>query len=126
MKMNFEKAHKELLAGKKIRRKEWEPYMHLRLISDAIKTFRGENISFYGNANLLLSKDWLVVDGDGKKLTFLEALEELKQKKAITRDEGLDSFIFVDNGNLAMCRQVEYEFMPTFKCLCSTDWEVMK
>jgi hypothetical protein len=124
--MNFEKAHKELLSGKKIRRKEWEPYMHLRLINDVIKTFRGENISFYGNANLLLSKDWLVVDGDGKKLTFLEALEELKQKKAITRYEELDSFIFIDNGNLAMCRQVEYEFMPTFKCLCSTDWEVMK
>jgi hypothetical protein len=126
MKMNFDKAHKELLAGKKIRRKEWEPYMHLRLINDAIKTFRGENISFYGNANLLLSKDWLVVDGDGRKLSFLEALEELKQKKAITRDETLDSFIFVDNGNLAMCRQVEYEFMPTFKCLCSNDWEIMK
>lgn len=124
--MNFDKAHKELLVGKKIRRKEWEPYMHLRLINDAIKTFRGENISFYGNANLLLSKDWLVVDGDGRKLSFLEALEELKQKKAITRDEALDSFIFVDNGNLAMCRQVEYDFMPTFKCLCSNDWEIMK
>lgn len=124
--MNFEKAHKELLSGKKIRRKEWEPYMHLRLVNDAVKTFRGENISFYGNANLLLSKDWMVVDGDAKKLSFLEALEELKQKKAITRDEAMDSFIFVDNGNLAMCRAVEYEFMPTFKCLCSTDWEIMK
>jgi hypothetical protein len=124
--MNFDKAHKELLSGKKIRRKEWEPYMHLRLINDEIKTYRGENISFYGDANLLLSKDWIVVDGDGKKLTFLEALEELKQKKAITRNENIDSFIFVDNGNLAMCRQIEYEFMPTFKCLCSNDWEVMK
>lgn len=124
--MNFDKAHKELLAGKKIRRKEWEPYMHLRLINEHIKTFKGENISFYGYPDLLISCNWLVVDGDGKNLTFLEALEELKQKKAITREGKEDSFIFVDNGNLAMCRQVEYEFMPTFKCLCSTDWEVMK
>lgn len=124
--MNFEKAHKELLAGKKIRRKEWEPYMHLRLINDHVKTFKGENVSFYGYPDLLISHEWIVVDGDGKKLNFLEALEELKQKKAISQVDKTDCFIFVDNGNLALCRQVEYEFMPTFKCLCSNDWEVMK
>lgn len=124
--MNFEKAHKELLAGKKIRRKEWEPYMHLRLIDEHVKTFKGENVSFYGYPDLLISHEWIVVDGDGKKLNFLEALEELKQKKAISQMDKTDCFIFVDNGNLALCRQVEYEFMPTFKCLCSNDWEVMK
>lgn len=124
--MNFEKAHKELLAGKKIRRKEWEPYMHLRLIDDHVMTYKGENISFYGYPDLLISCNWLVVDGDGKNLTFLEALEELKQKKSITREGYEDSFIFVDNGNLAMCKQIKYEFMPTFKCLCATDWEIMK
>lgn len=124
--MNFEKAHKELLAGKKIRRKEWEPYMHLRLIDDHVKTFKGENVSFYGYPDLLISHEWIVVDGDGKKLNFLEALEELKQKKAISQVDKTDCFIFVDNGNLALCRQVEYEFMPTFKCLCSNDWEIMK
>lgn len=124
--MNFEKAHKELLAGKKIRRKEWEPFMHLRLIDEKVKTFKGENVTFYGYPDLLISHEWIVVDGDGKKLNFLEALEELKQKKAITREGDENSFIFVDNGNLALCRQVAYEFMPTFKCLCSNDWEVMK
>jgi hypothetical protein len=31
--------------------------------------------------NILTTNDWLVVDGDGIELTFLEALEELKQKK---------------------------------------------
>lgn len=124
--MNFEKAHKELMQGKKIRRKEWEPYMHLRLINNHVKTFKGESIAYYGNADLLLSVNWFVVDGDGKKLSFLEALEELKMKKAITRDGQESSFIFIDNGNLAICREVEYEFMPTFKCLCSNDWELMK
>lgn len=124
--MNFDKAHKELLAGKKIRRKEWEPYMHLRLIDGVVKTYKGENINFYGRTDMLISNDWFVVDGDGKRLTFLEALEELKQKKSITRDEFINSFIFVDNGNLALCKQIEYDFMPTFKCLCANDWEIIK
>lgn len=124
--MNFDKAYKEFLAGKKIRRKEWEPYMHLRLIDGHVKTFKGENVSFYGSPDILLSNDWMVVDGDEKKLTFLEALEELKQKKYLTREKDCNSFLFVDNGNLALCRQVECEFTPTFKCLCSNDWEILK
>ncbi len=124
--MNFDKAHKELLAGKKIRRKEWEPFMHLRLIEGEVKTFKGENINYYSNSQLLISKGWKVVDGDGKDLNFVEALEELKLKKSITNDALVDAFIFIDQGSLAMCRAVEYDFMPTFKCLCSTDWEIVK
>lgn len=124
--MNFEKAHKELLAGKKIRRKEWEAFQHLRLIDGRVKTFKGENINFYGYPDLLLSNEWQVVDGDGKKLSFVEALEELKLKKAITHSERPNCFIFVDNGHLALCREIEYDFMPDFKCFCSNDWEIMK
>jgi hypothetical protein len=124
--MNFDKAHKELLSGKKVRRKEWEPLMHLRLIEGKVKAYKGENISFYTDSNILLSTGWKVIDGDGSVLTFLEALEELKQKKHVKMENMEDAFIFVDNGQFAMCRQVEYEFMPTFKCLCSNDWEIIK
>lgn len=124
--MNFEKAHKELLAGKKIRRKEWEVFMHLRLMDGLVKTFKAENVTYYVNSNLLISTGWRVVDGDGKALDFPEALEELKLKKAITNDQLRDGFIFIDQGALALCRPVEYDFMPSFKCLCSSDWEVVK
>ncbi len=124
--MNFEKAYKELLLGKKIRRKDWEPLMHLRLMDGEVKTFKGENINFYGSSDILISTGWRVVDGDGTGLTFIEALEELKLKKAITRDELKEGFIFVDQGSLALCRPIEYIFMPSFKCLCSLDWEIIK
>lgn len=124
--MNFEKAHKELLSGKKIRRKEWDHLMHLRLVGKDIKTFKGEVTNFYGNTNILISSKWKVVDGDGTELTFLEALEALKQKQCITREDIADGFIFVDNNQLAYCKPIEYDFMPTFKCLCSNDWEIMK
>lgn len=124
--MNFERAHKELLAGKKIRRKEWEPFMHLRLMDGEVKTFKGENINYYGDARLLISTGWRVVDGDDKLFSFIEALEELKQKKAITCDNLNDGFLFIDQGNLAICRPIEYDFMPSFKCLCSLDWEIIK
>lgn len=124
--MNFEKAYKELLLGKKIRRKEWETLMHLRLVGKEVKAFKGENIDFYGDSNILVSTGWRVVDGDGTSLSFIEAIEELKLKKAITRDSLEDGFMFVDQGNLTICKPIEYDFMPTFKCLCALDWEILK
>lgn len=126
--MNFDKAYTELMAGKRIRRKEWTRYTHMRLVEGKIKTFQTETNSFYTDAQHLFANDWTVIDGDGKKITFVEAVEELKQKKGI-RHEGmeLDSFIFIDNNNhFAICKAVEFQFMPTFKCLCSNDWEVLK
>lgn len=126
--MNFEKAYTELLAGRKIRRKEWEYYKHLRLVDGTVKTFHQETTSFYTNASVLITKEWTVIDGDGKKLSFIETLEPLKQKKGIRNDEmSEDSFIFIDSNNeFAMCKAVECQFMPTFRCLCSSDWEILK
>ncbi len=127
--MIFEKAYKELLKGKKIRRKEWDKFMHLRLIDDDIKTYKGEYTHFYNNAKILISSGWLVVDGDRKELTFLEALEELKNKKKLTNkdwvEKGWDKFIFVDENQLAMCTAIEFDFMPTYLCLIASDWEIM-
>lgn len=124
--MNFEKAFKELLAEKKIRRKEWEAFMHLKLHDGIVKTFKGEYTNFNADADILISKGWLVIDGDGVELTFLEVIEQLKNKKSITHKDWVEQFIFVDADQIALCRSVAFEFMPTYKCLCSTDWEVMK
>lgn len=127
--MQFEKALKELLKGKKIRRKEWEQFMHIRLIDNVVKTYKGDYTNFYQDANLLLSVGWIVLDGDGKELTFLEALEELKQKKKIVYKAWLedkkDKFVFIDHNQFVMCTAIEYQFMPTYQDLLSTDWEVM-
>ncbi len=125
--MQFEKAHAELLKGKKIRRKEWDALMHLRVVDGHVVAFRGEYSNFYDNTNFLISNKWKVVDGDNKELSFIEALEELKAKKCITRDDWEnDSFLFVDKGNLAICKPVKFDFMPSYVELCSQDWEIMK
>lgn len=128
--MNFDKAFAELKKGKKIRRKIWEVLMHLRLVDGKVKTYKGEYSNFYEDANLLISTGWCVVDGDKKSLTFVEALEELKNKKNIARvewlEKGEDTFVFVDKDNFAICKSVEFYFMPDFQSLCATDWEVMK
>jgi hypothetical protein len=127
--MNFEKAYRELLKGKNIRRKEWEHFMHLRLIEGKIKTYRGEYSHFYSTSNMILSNDWLVIDGDGKELTFLEALEELRQKKKLTSkrmvEDNIDAFIFIDKNQFAICKAIEFDFMPTYECFNASDWEVM-
>jgi len=128
--MNFEKAHKELLAGKKIRRKEWEPLMHMRIIDGYVKTFKGEYTNFYNDANIITTNGWLLVDSDNTELTFVEAIEQLKAKKQLTRKDWLeeqsDKFIFIDHNRIAMCKSVEFEFMPTWECLNSDDWQIMK
>jgi len=124
--MNFEKAFKQLLTGKKIRRKAWEPNMHMRVNDSGIQTYKSEVSTHHMNADVFLTKDWKVLDGDGMLLTFMEALEELKLKKFITREGMGDSFLFIDNGVFAICKAVEYDFMPTFQCLCSNDWEVIQ
>lgn len=125
--MQFEKAHKELLQGKKIRRKEWEPLMHLRMIDDHIIAFRGEYSNFYNDADFLISNKWKEVDGDGKELNFIEALESLRNKKCITREDWKeDTFLFVDKNDLAICKPVEFDFMPSYQEMNSTDWEILK
>jgi len=124
--MNFEKAHKELLAGKKIRRKEWEPLMHLRMIDDDVVAFKGEYCSFYQTPNVLVSSGWRVVDNEERVMTFVEAIEELKNKKCITREGMGEAFVFVDKNQLATCKPVQFDFMPTWSCMNAIDWETMK
>jgi hypothetical protein len=125
--MNFEKAYRELLQGKNIRRKAWEPLMCLSFVDGSIRAFRGEHSNFYGDLTMLMAGGWKVLDGDNKEITFIEAIEELKNKKWITNVKWGDHiFIFVDGEKLAICKPVEYDFMPSFKCFCSQDWEVMK
>jgi hypothetical protein len=128
--MNFEKAFRELMKGKKIRRKEWEPLMHISLREGKVKTYQGEYTHFYNDSNILVSTGWIVIDGDGKELTFIEALEELKAKKKITNKSWLESgephkFLFIDDNQFTLCQAIEFEFMPTYQCLISTDWEIM-
>ena len=128
--MIFDKAYSELLKGKKIRRKEWESLMHMRLIDGKVKTYKGEHSNYYATADILISTGWRIVDGDGKDLTFLEAIQELKNKKCLTNtlwlDDKCQKFIFIDNEQIAICKEVEFDFMPTYKCLCATDWEILK
>lgn len=128
--MIFEKAWKELLAGKKIRRKEWELLMHMRMQDGIIRTYKGEYSAFYDDAKALMNEGWMIVDGDGKKLSFMEALAALRERKCLTREEWMEAqreqFIFIDNGQFALCKQVEFAFMPTWKCLNHDDWQVIK
>lgn len=128
--MIFEKAYKELLAGKKIRRKEWEPLMHMRLVDNVIKTFKGEYSTFYDDSRALMNDGWMLLDGDGNKISFMEAIEALRNKKCLTRSEWIEDkkeqFIFIDNKQFALCHEVEFAFMPTWTCINSDDWMILK
>jgi hypothetical protein len=125
--MNFEKAYNELLQGKNIRRKSWEPLMHLSLREGEIKAFRGEHSSFYGELSMMMTTGWRTVEDGPQRLTFIEAIEHLKNKNRITHESWKEHvFIFVDGENIAICKPVEYTFMPSFKDFCSQDWEAMK
>ncbi len=123
--MNFEKAYKELIAGKKIRRREWEKLRYLQL-KDKVIAYQGEYSQFETDPNVLVSAGWKVVDGDGASMTFIEALEQLRNRKCITTDAMGESFIFIDSDQITLCKPVEFIFMPTWQCLNQNDWEIMK
>lgn len=125
--MQFEKAYAELLKGKKIRRKEWELLMHLRIIDGKVIAFKCDNIYFYDSSNFILSDKWTVIDGDGEYLSFIDALEHLKNKKCIRKDDWPeDAFLFVDKDQFTYCKPIQFDFMPSWKCFNSSDWEIMK
>lgn len=124
--MNFDKAVIELMKGKKIRRKEWEKLRYLQVNDGKVIAFQGEYTQFYNDPGILLSTGWKVLDGDGALMTFVEAIEILKLKKCITKEDMGEAFIFIDNDNLTMCKPVPFMFMPTWKCLGSNDWEIIK
>jgi hypothetical protein len=101
--------------------------MHLRLINGEIIAFKADSIEFYINSNILISNKWIVIDGDGSYYSFIEALEYLKNKKSIRQDDWPeDAFLFVDKDQFTFCKPIQFDFMPTWKCLNSLDWEIMK
>lgn len=124
--MNFNKAYQALLDGYKIRRKEWEKLRYLIIKSDKVIAYQGEYTCFYNNPSILISTGWRVVNGDNKSISFIEAIEELRNKKYITRDDIGEAFLFIDNDQITLCKPIEFVFMPTWKCLNSTDWEIFK
>jgi hypothetical protein len=124
--MNFEDAFTQLMCHKKIRRKKWEPLMHMKIDKFEIRTYKGESFGLHSGAEILLTKDWYVIGEEEPKYTFVEALPELKKKKMLTNESLDGGYIFIDNGHLAICKPVEYEFMPTFEDMTSLDWETMK
>ncbi len=129
--MNFREAYQELLADKKIRRREWEHFMHMRLVSNEVLTFKGEYSNFDSDATIIVSDGWVVAgtDHQRKGMKFIDALDELKARKSITNlkwiDQKLEQFIFIDDSKIVICKEVEFDFMPTYQCLCSNDWEIM-
>lgn len=125
--MNFDKAFVELTAGKKIRRKKWLPLMYMCKDNDVIRTYKGESLHLFAHSSILLSQEWTVVDGDGTKLSFPEAVNELKKNKYITCDLIKCGYVFIDdNGDFAKCIPVEYDFMPSYEDICANDWELIK
>jgi hypothetical protein len=125
--MNFTKAYKELMGGAKIRRKEWGDLMFLHYKDGTLITYKAEHTHFYHDVDILISKDWMVLGSDGKEIPFIEVIEELKNKKQVRRLTWKENeYLYIDNGQFVYCKPIECDFMPTFQCLCSSDWEILK
>jgi len=125
--MNFKNAEKLLREGKKIRRKNWQASLYLQI--DAlgnIKGFREEAISFNYDLTIINSHDWVIIGEDDNIISFAEALDALLHGKLVKLKEWpIDCFLEkTSNGKeVFMRRTCEYDFIPTFECFLSTDWE---
>lgn len=124
--MNFEKAYTEMVAGKMIRRKNWEPLQHMRIVDEKVITYRTETSQYVSGAQVLTSSGWRIFGDDGDSFTFIEGISHLKNKKWITHDQLNGGYIMVDTANLAVCRPVQYDYLPNYQDMCAIDWELIK
>lgn len=124
--MNFNEAYENLKNGLALKRKKWESDIYITLDEmENIVSCKREAKHYNCNYELIESKEWKIIGGDGKKITFIEAIPHLKNGKCITNNEMNSSYLFIDNGNLAISELFEYCFDLQFACLSANDWEIV-
>ncbi len=127
--MNFKEAYNQLMQSKKIRRKEWDKSLYLKLNNDnLVRCYREEAIPFSYDLDILTSDDWIVTNKLGN-FPFYEVIYFLMQgEKAQLSIWPDDCFIESTRSgikDLFMRRICEHDFIPTFECLISNDWSVI-
>lgn len=131
--MNIKEAFDKLNAGEPIRRKDWPLMLHLRLCyndekkKNTVQSFEEVTIAFIYDLDILTSSDWRLFNDD-KLITFLEALDLLKEgKKVQSKDWTNDTYIEADQKkSLIMMKTIrKKDWMPLLECLLANDWEVL-
>lgn len=129
--MNFTDAMKELDSGRKIFRREWNGrYLkkHADTFSGVIKisSFEEGFYPFTYDLDILNTDDWQLYGSHEEVFNFTEAIEHLKNGRRLMRKDWEDCYIALDRDYALMIRKIiESSFIPTFKCLSSSDWEIL-
>lgn len=125
--MEFKEALEKLKEGKKIRRKEWEETLHIKIdpVDDKIKGFRQERVPLIYDMDILTSTEWTVID-DNEVVDFATAAIRLKQRKKVRfKDWQEDTYLeWVNDYNFCMMQIMPYAFLPSFYDVTQTDWEL--
>jgi hypothetical protein len=129
--MNFQDANIELKNGKKIRRKNWQKDLFLLKEEEKIHAYGEECVPFQYDLSILDSGEWIMLEDNDrdKKYTFSEVIELLLQGKKMALTTWEESIYLEvekhDKTNLYMRKLIKYNFVPTFACLISNDWEII-
>lgn len=137
--MDFKEAFIAIHKGEKVRRSDWPNHLHLKkqtIIStedasevEIIKSFRQECIPFQYNLSILNSSDWIIVgEEDSGLIKFTDAIDALRKGKYVKLKEwDSDCYLGVSQNQkeIYMMKYCEYEYIPTFQCFLSNDWETI-
>ncbi len=129
--MDFNEAYTALFESKKIRRKIWDEGTYLQF--DGLmefKAFSQDFKPFRYDLTILNPEDcWVIVgQSDIKIFNFREIIPEiLEGKKVKLKDWNDDTYIILSECKKFLYRReiIEYDFVPTFVCFTSLDWEIL-
>lgn len=111
----------------KTRRKSWPDGVYIKMIDNIPKMYHKDASFFSYDLSIINSHDWIVVGDEEKKtFRFTEAIKELKNGKSVRLSSWDNTtYIMSDQQNLMQFKEVEYNFVPTYICFISDDWEII-
>ncbi len=122
--MNFNEAMEALKGGKKIARSLWLGEMYFVLYkNDSILCFRYALNNYIYDQSVLLSKGWLIDDGN-KEHEFVEIIESLQKGSRAKLKEWGDSYIFLDKTQktLVYRTNIQHSYIPAYEDFVAIDW----
>lgn len=128
--MDFKEIWPELIAGKKVRRQEWNEGLFIQFINEEIQSYLHYGEPFAYDNSILLSDDWVVIgENENVLYRFHSACEQLALGKAIKLKSWPDTCYLVLDKETNMIFRFKNEksnFLPTFPCMIAMDWEVIE
>ncbi|MDP4145613.1 MAG: hypothetical protein Q8936_14195 [Bacillota bacterium] len=127
--MELKEAYQGINCGKKIRRKSWPNNAYLKSNSnDELTMYHIRADLFTYDLSIIHSHGWICITNHNRSepIDFISGLQYLNEGMKLRLQEWPDStYLMIDNRNIVIFKEEEWNFVPTYECLIAHDWEII-